>query len=190
MHAIHLDTNINITNSAAGQVLVGFIAESVLTINAPASTTAELAEAEMRGAATSRQHQWVGNSTRSRTEPSGSLHSHTYPAATVSTPSVGFLTFIGLVDDYDVIVEDDQSVVISDLYAEQLKQGHLLLSGTGKGTAAGRVTIQGVKSSATADWAKIDNYYGSLFYMSSCFLSMACATCPWTITQQGTLFHL
>jgi hypothetical protein len=29
VHAVHLDTNINVTDSAAGQVLVGFIAESV-----------------------------------------------------------------------------------------------------------------------------------------------------------------
>ena len=44
-------------------------------------------------------------------------------------PSLGFLTFIGLVDDFDVVVQDDQSVVMADLYCEQLRIGHLRLSG-------------------------------------------------------------
>jgi hypothetical protein len=39
------------------------------------------------------------------------------PASAVAPPPLGFLTFIGLVDEYDVIVEDDQSVVVADLYS-------------------------------------------------------------------------
>ena len=50
------------------------------------------------------------------------------PRALTAGPPVGFLTFIGLVDDYDLVIEDDKSVVIEDLYCEQLKVSPPLLS--------------------------------------------------------------
>ena len=46
--------------------------------------------------------------------------------------------------------QDDQSIVIEDLYCEQLKVGHLMLSGRADSTASagagGRVVVQGIKS--------------------------------------------
>ena len=129
VHAIHLDGNVNVSDSAAGTVLVGMLIQSTLNVN-------------------------KGGSADSMAQQAAPARSPTEPAA------LGFLTFIGLVDDYDVVVKDDQSVVIEDLYCEQLKTGHLLLSGSG-GATPGRVVIQGIKSeSDTAAYAEIDNYHG------------------------------
>jgi hypothetical protein len=153
VHAIHLDGNVNVSNSAAGTVIVGMMIQSSLHVNKGGSTD-------------TLPHTAV--SARSPTDP----------------PPLGFLTFIGLVDDYDVVVQDDQSVVIEDLYCEQLKTGHLLLSGSG-GTVPGRVVIQGVKSeSDTAAYAEINNYHGSLYYQSSMFLEKSFPA--WDITQTGS----
>ena len=148
VHAIHLDGNLNVSDSSEGTVLVGMMIQATVHVNAAAETKA---------------------SARKPTDP----------------PALGFLTFIGLVDDYDVVVEDDQSVVIEDLYCEQLKVGHLMLSGSGSGSSPpGRVVVQGVKSeSDTPAYAVINNYHGSLFYMSSMFLEKQFA--QWEITQTG-----
>ena len=141
VHAIHLDGNVNVSDSAAGTVLVGMMIQSSLHINKGASSAGTLSQQAVPA--------------RSPTDP----------------PPLGFLTFIGLVDDYDVVAQDDQSVVIEDLYCEQLKVGHLLLSGSG-GTVPGRVVIQGIKSeSDTAAYALIDNYHGSLYLLRPINLS-------------------
>lgn len=52
--------------------------------------------------------------------------------------------------------------MIEDLYCEQLKVGHLLLSGSGAaGAPPGRVTIQGVKTdSYSPALIGVDNYHG------------------------------
>ena len=150
VHAVHLDGNLNVSDSDAGTVLVGMMIQATMHVNGHTKTASALPARD--------------------------------PTA---GPPLGFLTFIGLVDDYDVIVSDDKSVVIEDLYCEQLKVGHLKLSGTGSGDVPGRVTIQGVKSdSYTPAYATIDNYYGSLFYMSSMFLEKSFP--EWTITQTGS----
>jgi hypothetical protein len=149
VHAIHLDGNVNVSDSAAGTVLVGMMIQSSLHINKGTAATP---------------------AGRSPTDP----------------PPLGFLTFIGLVDDYDVVVQDDQSVVIEDLYCEQLRTGHLLLSGSGaENTVPGRVVVQGVKSNSyTSAFAEIDNYHGSLYYQSSGFLEKSFPA--WEFTQTGS----
>ena len=92
------------------------------------------------------------------------------PAQDRAHPSVGAVTVVGLTD-HDINVLDDQSVVISDYYSEQIKTGHLTLQGTGRGeTAAGRVTISAVKSNCyTSDEITVNSYHGSLIYASSLF---------------------
>ena len=161
VHAVHLDGNMNVSNSDAGTVLVGMLIQSALHVNGPEANAGAEAEA--------------GAGAETRTAVRG-------PAA---APALGFLTFIGLVDDYDVIVEDDKSVVIEDLYCEQLKVGHLRLSGSGSGSVPGRVVIHGIKSGSFGpDFATIDNYFGSLFYMSSMFLEKSYP--QWEITQTGS----
>jgi hypothetical protein len=150
VHAIHLDGNMNVSDSEAGTVLVGMLIESTLHLNG----------------------------------------ANVDPESTSERPSrmsIGFLTFIGLVDDYDVIVQDDQSLVIEDLYCEQLKTGHIMLSGSGAtdDRPPGRVTIQGVKTdSYTPALMHVDNYHGSMFYMSSTFLEKRYPA--WEITQTGS----
>jgi hypothetical protein len=68
------------------------------------------------------------------------------PAVDRPYPSVAAATVVGLTD-HDINVLDDQSVVITDYYSEQIKTGHLILSGSGGGTGEpGRVTISAVKS--------------------------------------------
>ena len=85
---------------------------------------------------------------------------------------------------HDLVVQDDQSVVIADLYEEQ-QPSHLSLSGTGKSSSPGRVTIQGVKLMITTPVAAtIDNYYGSLFYMSAFFMEKSFPS--WQFTQTGS----
>jgi hypothetical protein len=56
-------------------------------------------------------------------------------------------------------------------HSEQIKTGHMFLSGTGGGrdsaepTAGGRVTVAAVKSQCyTANEVTVDNYHGTLFY--------------------------
>ena len=154
VHAVHLDGNLNVSGSEAGTVLVGMIIQSTLHVNNAAGRGATTAEASATAVVP-----------RSRAPTDG--------------PPLGILTFIGLIDDYDVVVRDDSSVVIEDLYCEQLKVGHLLLSGSSlankpsdssSGTP-GRVVIQGVKVAVTSPAvATIDNYHGSLFYMSGMFM--------------------
>ena len=157
VHAVHLDGNLNVSGSEAGTVLVGMIIQSTLHVNNAAGRGATTAEASATAVVP-----------RSRAPTDG--------------PPLGILTFIGLIDDYDVVVRDDSSVVIEDLYCEQLKVGHLLLSGSSSlankpssdsssGTGPGRVVIQGVKVAVTSPAvATIDNYHGSLFYMSGMFM--------------------
>ena len=147
VHAVHLDTNVNVSNSDAGTVLVGMMIQSSLHVNGASSGAARAPD---------------------------------------SPPPLGFLTFIGLVDNYDVIIEDDASVVLEDLYCEQLQTGHLMLSGSGKGgSRGGRVTIQGVKSHVMSPaYAVINNYHGSLFYMSSFFMEKGFP--QWEFTQTGS----
>ena len=61
---------------------------------------------------------------------------------------------------------DDQSVVITDYYSEQIKTGHLIMSGSGKPKASpGRVTISAVKSDCyKPNEITVDNYHGTLVY--------------------------
>ena len=58
----------------------------------------------------------------------------------------------------------DQSVAITDYYSEQIKTGHLSLSGSGKpGRSPGRVSISAVKSDCrTSREITVENYHGSL----------------------------
>lgn len=154
IHAVHLDTNLNVSGAADGTVLVGFFAQSVLTVE--------------QGAA----------------EPPK-------PRPAGAAPSLGFLTFVALTQPHDVIVKDDQSVVIADLYQEQ-QPGHLLLSGRSDGKASGasgRVSIQGAKSEVTTPvWATVDNYHGSLFYMGSFFMEKSFP--QWQVVGKSDDFNL
>jgi hypothetical protein len=70
VHAIHLDGNLNVSDSGAGTVLVGMIIQSTVHVNGASKSSAVAAARE----------------------PSDG-------------PALGFLTFIGLVDDYDVVVQ-------------------------------------------------------------------------------------
>ena len=92
------------------------------------------------------------------------------PAPDRAYPSVGAATIVGLTD-HDVNVMDDQSLVTTDYYSEQIKTGHLTLSGSGKsGGSPGRVTIGAVKSNCyTSAEITVDNYHGSLVYANSLF---------------------
>jgi hypothetical protein len=104
------------------------------------------------------------------------------PAQDRPYPSVGAVTVVGLTD-HDINVMDDQSVVITDYYSEQIKTGHLTLQGSGQGERnPGRVTISAVKSNCyTTDEITVDNYYGSLIYASSLFFEGPAVS----VTQTG-----
>eukprot|EP00039_Didymoeca_costata_P032722 m.39070 g.39070 ORF g.39070 m.39070 type:complete len:833 (-) comp9506_c0_seq3:159-2657(-) len=155
VHAIHVDSNLIIQDSSKGTVLVGMMIESVLTVQAPTKNLKK--SKEMTSVA---------------------------PPNPVVPPIIGFLTFIGLTQPHDIVVEDDESVTITDLYLEQ-QPGHIMMSGTGKGTKPGRVSIQGVKVMVTTpSFATIDNYYGNLFYMSGCFMEKSFPA--WEVTYTGT----
>jgi len=81
-------------------------------------------------------------------------------------------------------VLDDQSVVITDYYSEQIKTGHATLTGTGAHLdgPGGRVTVAAVKSNCyTPHEVTVDNYHGTLFYSSSFFFEGP----PVIITQRG-----
>ena len=89
----------------------------------------------------------------------------TLPSLTQPYPSVGAATVVGLTD-HDINIHDDQSVVITDYYSEQIKTGHLTLLGSGAngGGDGGRVTIAAVKSvrpstyseGTLCGWARFD----------------------------------
>ena len=98
VHAIHLDGNVHVTDSEPGTFLVGMLIQSTLHMTAAKKATTTSAAVAAA------------------------------PRALTAGPPVGFLTFIGLVDDYDLVIEDDKSVVIEDLYCEQLKVSPPLLS--------------------------------------------------------------
>ena len=113
-------------------------------------------------------------------------------------PSVGIATMVGLTD-HDLNVKDDLSVVITDFYSEQIKTGHITLSGAsnpntaaiaGTGVAAGsrggaaaaeasstkgskvpgRVTIAAAKSQCYTPYElTVDNYFGTIVYANSFF---------------------
>ena len=180
VHAIHLDTNLNVTSSTDGTVLVGMLIQSTLTVANPGTKTGQPGgEGDNGRAGPVLQDRTEGGSA---TVDSAAASGAPAPAS-VQVPPLGFLTFIGLLADYDVWIEDDESVVVADLYAEQLALGHLKLSGTGEGDTPGRISIQGVKSHIENEgaWATIDNYYGSLFYMGSFFLVKSFP--EWHVTQ-------
>lgn len=105
------------------------------------------------------------------------------PAADRPYPSVAAATVVGLTD-HDINVMDDQSVVITDYYSEQIKTGHLIVSGNGKsGGSPGRVTISAVKSDCyTSSEITVNNYHGTLVYANSLFFEGP----PVAITQTGT----
>lgn len=91
---------------------------------------------------------------------SGSL----LPSSGRQLPAVALATVVGL-GDRDLNVLDDQSVVITDFYSEQIHTGHVYMAGSGKSSTGegGRVTIAGVKVQAyTANEIYIDNWHGSL----------------------------
>ena len=104
------------------------------------------------------------------------------PAPDRPYPSVAAATVVGLTD-HDINVMDDQSVVITDYYSEQIKTGHLTMSGSGKsGRSPGRVTISAVKSSCyTSSEITVNNYHGSLIYANSLFFEGP----PVVIAQSG-----
>ena len=99
------------------------------------------------------------------------------PSASRTYPAVAAATVVGLTD-HDLNVMDDQSVVITDYYSEQIKTRHVTLQGADAGgtgaafrAATGRVTIAAVKSDCyTPDEFTIDNYHGTLYYSSSFFM--------------------
>jgi hypothetical protein len=104
------------------------------------------------------------------------------PAPDRPYPSVGAVTVVGLTD-HDINVMDDQSVVVTDYYSEQIKTGHLILQGSGQNERTpGRVTISAIKSDCyTSDEITVDNYHGSLVYASSLFFEGPAVT----VTQTG-----
>eukprot|EP01047_Picozoa_sp_COSAG01_P027037 COSAG01_NODE_1768_length_9274_cov_3.118583_8_plen_1187_part_00 len=106
------------------------------------------------------------------------------PAPDRSYPSVAAATVVGLTD-HDINVMDDQSVVITDYYSEQIKTGHLWMSGSGKSDGTpGRVTISAVKSDCyTSSEITVHNYHGTLVYANSLFFEGP----PIAIKQSGTV---
>eukprot|EP01046_Picozoa_sp_COSAG06_P009578 COSAG06_NODE_502_length_14953_cov_15.585297_4_plen_169_part_00 len=113
---------------------------------------------------------------------------------------------VGLTD-HDLNVHDDQSLVITDYYSEQIKNGHVYLSGAAvstqteeagagsdavaagggggrAGTQPGRVTIAAAKSDCyTPDEMTVDNYHGTIAYSNSFFFEGP----PVVITQRGAV---
>jgi len=116
---------------------------------------------------------------------------------------------VGLTD-HDLNVHDDQSLVITDYYSEQIKNGHVYLSGAAvntqaeeagagsdavaaggggggggggrAGTQPGRVTIAAAKSDCyTPDEMTVENYHGTIAYSNSFFFEGP----PVVITQRG-----
>ena len=114
---------------------------------------------------------------------------------------------VGLTD-HDLNVHDDQSLVITDYYSEQIKNGHVYLSGAAvntqveeagagsdavaaggggagggsAGTLPGRVTIAAAKSDCyTPDEMTVENYHGTIAYSNSFFFEGP----PVVITQRG-----
>jgi len=76
---------------------------------------------------------------------------------------LGIRYLLGLLNDYTLHVKDNQSIVISDFYCEQCER-HVLLEGE-TGEPAGRVTIQGAKTTTTKKPViSIRNYKGLLSY--------------------------
>ena len=114
---------------------------------------------------------------------------------------------VGLTD-HDLNVHDDQSLVITDYYSEQIKNGHVYLSGAAvntqaeeagagsdavagggsgggggsAGTLPGRVTIAAAKSDCyTPAEMTVENYHGTIAYSNSFFFEGP----PVVITQRG-----
>ena len=188
VHTVHLDANLNVSSSAEGTVLVGMMLESTLYVNNDKGKSGDNGSDSTAGSSNEESTAvdpipGTAVPMAGATSSSTSVRAANIPART--QPPLGLLTFVGLVSDYDVVVADDQSVVITDLYCEQLKVGHLVLTGTGKGLAPGRVTIQGVKSgSYTAAWATVDDYYGSLLYSNSFFMEKSYP--QWQVNVKGS----
>jgi len=131
-----------VSRQSSGLVLVGMMIESVLTVNSPNKQTNNAGNGggddtgSSSGGSSSSGDVDGGDDAEAHvlqtTEPtpvqhvpltgydSTNVHAALAPPQKLPTlPPVGILTFIGLVSDYDVFVEDDQSLVITDLYVRQ-----------------------------------------------------------------------
>eukprot|EP00040_Diaphanoeca_grandis_P030531 m.180555 g.180555 ORF g.180555 m.180555 type:complete len:813 (+) comp32026_c0_seq1:65-2503(+) len=97
-------------------------------------------------------------------------------------PAIGVTTLVGLLD-HDLDVSDDQSIIISDFYSEQMHSAHIELSGGASGSKPGRVTIAAVKTQGyTSNCMSINNYQGDVFLSASFFFG---GPTP-AITQKGS----
>eukprot|EP00041_Stephanoeca_diplocostata_P036907 m.1367853 g.1367853 ORF g.1367853 m.1367853 type:complete len:882 (-) comp24953_c0_seq26:1953-4598(-) len=175
-HIVHLDGNLNVTNCAAATVLVGMMIESTFTLNGPAK-------------------HGTGSRNMDQNHEERLVVDHSTMPASVSSSSpppplpplgVGILTIVGLVRMADIIVNDDQSVVITDNYAEQMTEYHVMLSGSGSKTP-GRVSLQAAKTEISGQnkmFVAVDNYHGSLFYGSSFFMEKEYPS--WEVKQTGS----
>jgi hypothetical protein len=113
-----------------------------------------------------------------------------HPATSKELP-IGVLTMVGLVVDWDVWVEDDQSLVIVDLYNEQLKAGHLYLDSSRVAAvqpditkrSSGRVSILGAKMNTVGRLLNATDYYGSLMYATGMWFEEKMPT--WIVKQTG-----
>lgn len=157
LHAVHVDGNMDVADSADGTVLLGFFIQGSLNVSGAAA---------------------AGSQSR-------------------DYPPLGALTAVGLTD-HDLNVLDDQSVVVTDFYCEQIKTGHLYLSGSGSrggdgssvrevggASGGGRVTVSGVKAGLyESDFMTVENYHGSVVYMQAFFMT---ESRPYpVITQRGS----
>jgi len=74
---------------------------------------------------------------------------------------LGFLTRLGTKGEYDLVVRDSQSVVMSDFYIEQADNGFLFTGNPGD--APGRIVIQGAKMGTEAGPVTMEGYRGEVF---------------------------
>lgn len=146
VHFVHLDGNLKVHDSAAGTVFLNFMIQVRIRPYAiwPRGATIVVHFQEAAG----RSESLCNADLVAYGDFQGSLNVSgvTLPAPSRPYPSVGAATVVGLTD-YDINVLDDQSIVITDYYSEQIKTRHLTLMGTGTGNGVGgRVTIAAVKS--------------------------------------------
>lgn len=99
------------------------------------------------------------------------------PSAETRGGMLGVLMMLGVEVDWDVIVKDDNSLVVADLYQEQQRH-HVMLCGGDCSVAQripttpseARVTLQGIKChTCSPEWLDVRGWSGSFFMMNVAF---------------------
>ena len=157
VHAVHLDTNLIVNNSAAGTVLVGMMIQSVLTVNS-------------------------GDGSRSGSKVACRGESAAPPLGFLTFIALSQPHDIIVNDDQTAVVLTD---LYEEQQPGHLVLSGSSSSTRNAGKAHGRVTIQGVKSELTSpQFATIDDYEGSLFVMGTFFMEKSFP--EWQINQTGS----